>query len=159
MKGKMTMKNRQRGVRAAISAMGMVVALASVVLPAPAHAAVASGSAVAGSGGRSCTGVTCTTFTTAHSLAANDIDASVRAVNVGGQTRMMTWSATTLWPVGPKILIVWFFPASCMTGGSCSWLGQQDVPAGGGPVTFPAGTAYIVVYPVDTFHSLRWTLE
>jgi hypothetical protein len=60
-----------------------------------------------------------------------------------------------LGPTPPqKTLAVFSFTPQCVAIGL-----PAIVPQGGGSVAFPAGTAFVAVFPVDRFMQLNWTLN
>lgn len=136
-----------------------VVALAAVaglyLLPSPAKAAVTSGTAQGGRGSAACNlTVSCLAFTTQCSLsAANDLDASVRRAEVGGQVRPITWSLTPLSLAAEHELQVQPFNASCDA------ISLPSTLASGASMFFPHGTVYVAVWPTDPFYQLSWTLH
>lgn len=141
----------QRAIRIVICSALAVAGLS--VAPPPAQAAVASGNALAGGGGGTCAfTLSCTAFEWTCSLtAANDIDASVRRAAIGGQKRTITWSAVEATFAG-KLVVVPF-------DASCDALMNAVYLRSGAPMTYPAGTAYIAVWPQSPFANLEWRMN
>jgi hypothetical protein len=121
----------------------------------PAQAAAASGRAAAGHGGASCGSVaSCSAFEmTCKFTQANDVDASVRAANIGGQLHAVTWNATLVGPFpAQKYLVVLPFKSDC------SELALKVVRSQGEIVAFPPGTAYVAVWPIDAFQDFTFNI-
>lgn len=119
----------------------------------PAQAAVASGSIAGGAGGTACDQAAgCLAFTSSCMITpANDIDFSVRAAAVGGQTRTFTWSATMNASPFSQALVFSF-------DNRCRVLTSVKARPGT-PIPFRQGTAYVGVLPMGPFAQATWSLN
>lgn len=145
-------------MRKAHAARVLVIAMLTITASAVGHtparaAAYATGSAKAGPGVNECGfSLSCTAFEKSCTIGpSNDIDASVRKAAVGGLTRPIAWSATVPAPVRDTLAVQPF-------SATCKRLGFPGKVRDGQAFAFPVGTAYVAVFPTDTWAQLTWTL-